>query len=398
MSQLRPVLAAGLAVAVTCAFTAAQPAAIGPRVIEIARHKQQRIHRMAFSPDGAALAVMGYPLFGGSEVLTLWSVPDGRHLRTFRGDAAGEGFDFSPDGKLLATPVGKGGEVVICDVASGKELRRLRHPGVDRVKFSPAGKHLLSDNWRSAGQKPGDELRVWDYDTGRRVFTAARTRHETPELIQFATDGRLFFGESYARVQCWDPTTGAARPAVRLVPDADYRVTLSPTGRDVASENTKTSQFHLRDATTGKIKHDLSRKFVSWMGFTRDGRLLILAIESGRIEVWDTATGARRSEFTVPPVPRGATLHAEPFPDGRHLLVQHVYWGNTNLVYDQTTVYTVEGRLVRRALDTRDIAFDPSGRSVAVLEGAPVPPGQPGDLRVMLYDAAAWLAGGAKKD
>jgi hypothetical protein len=61
-------------------------------------------------------------------------------------------------------------------------------------------------------------------------------------------------------------------------------------------------------------------------------------------------------------------------------------------------VYTPAGRLVRRDRGVAELAFDAAGRAVVVVTRTPATADQPPRFDVTVHDAAAWLAGGAKKD
>jgi len=132
--------------------------------------------------------------------------------------------------------------------------------------------------------------------------------------------------------------------------------------------------------------------------FTRDGKRLVVGLDSGRVEVWDTATGKRLSSFDGPKRGDGVSL-TEVLPDGKHIMIREPLLGSDGSeVFKGRSVYTFDGRLVRREPDVRDVRFDPSGRSVAVVRWTPDNGDRPREHTVTIYDAAAWLAGGAKKE
>src|SRR5215204_1800767 len=80
---------------------------------------------------------------------------------------------FSPDGRLVATGH-NGGDVVVWEVASGREVRRLSDnsgdPGAQDVDgwlwgaFSPDGRLLVTS--------VGPNVRLWDLWTGKRLWLA----------------------------------------------------------------------------------------------------------------------------------------------------------------------------------------------------------------------------------
>jgi WD40 repeat protein len=201
---------------------------------------------MEFSRDGSVLAVAD----SGDRVLQLWSVADGRHIHTLHGAEANEDFALSLDGKILAVPNNQAGEVVLWDVPGGKELCRLKQPGVSGVSFSPVGHVLTTYSAHVDADCNRDELLVWDTATGKQLY-ATKSR---PEIhITFAADGRLLFWGYDRRLRCWDPATRQERPPVNLPTDTDGYLTPSPSGNEVLALDRKSGRLRLHDATTLKV-------------------------------------------------------------------------------------------------------------------------------------------------
>jgi WD40 repeat protein len=388
-----------LVTVIAAATTSAQPVPTPARKLDIARHGCENIREMKYSANGQVLAVGGTGVANTNPVLVLWSASDGRHLRTFRGNDAAERFALSSDGQILAVPVEREGEVVLWDVTQGKELRRLSHPSVHEVRFSPAGNILVSVVYQSDSDRKADELRVWDYATGKQLFS---TTSQPGVRTAFAADGRLLFWTSDRRLRCWDPETRKERQPAVLPTDTDTYLTPSPSGNEVLVCNLDSDRIRLHDAATGKVLHTFpdGKDFVEDRKFSQDGKLLVLLRHSGSIEVWDTATGVRRSSFRrSEPDKRTFSPWADLVPDGKHVMVRRFHWtSDGHGAFTHTTVYTLDGRLVRHAPEARDVVFDPSGRSVAVWGDAPATPGRPPETGLAIHDTAAWLAGGAKKD
>src|ERR1044072_5489013 len=175
---------------------------------------------------------------------------------------------FSPDGRLVATGH-NGGDVVVWDVASGREVRRLSDnsgdPGAQDVDgglwgaFSPDGRLLATS--------VGPHLRLWDLWTGKRLWLA---KHEDnafftpPEAdaqppVAFAPGGRQLVVTGTTYRLTWDARTGRLlsrvslrRPSKELESFAlrPPRTAVSPGGRFVASA--KDGLVNVTEKATGK--------------------------------------------------------------------------------------------------------------------------------------------------
>lgn len=136
------------------------------RTIEV-----QDARSATFSMDGSVLVVETARLYNQASdseyIVKLYDVAIGGRLRNFSGDPdKGHDWAFSPDGRLLAIAVGTyeccdpaaDGAIVLYDVASGRELRRLTgHTDlVSSIAFSSDGRFIAS------GSADGDRtIRLW---------------------------------------------------------------------------------------------------------------------------------------------------------------------------------------------------------------------------------------------
>jgi WD40 repeat protein len=160
---------------------------------------------------------------------------------------------FSPDGALLA--VGGYREVTLVEAATGRVAGSLGgHEGsVTGLQFSPDGATLAA-----AGGTPGrsGEIRLWSLKARTsRVLTGAHS--DTVYSIAWSPDGRTLAAGSYDRlVSLWDLSTGRSRP-LKDHTDAVYAVAFSPDGSRLASASGDRT-VKIWDVASGKRLFTLS--------------------------------------------------------------------------------------------------------------------------------------------
>jgi WD40 repeat protein len=192
---------------------------------------------MAFSPDGRVLAT---PTLGRTNnTIDLWGSATGKKIRRLEGDAAGiTALAYSPTGRLLASG-SQHSRVILFDVASGKELRRMIHPGAGVVydlALSPDGETLAS-------KAVGDGYRLWDTATGKELRLPITDPLESP--IAFSPDGALLAsggrhwparGEEVGNaVHLWELATGQEVRRFRGHEAPVTSLVFAPDGRSLVS-------------------------------------------------------------------------------------------------------------------------------------------------------------------
>lgn len=249
---------------------------------------------------------------------------------------------FSPDGRLVATG-DSGGDVVLWDVATGREVRRLTEnrgdPGAQDIDgwlwgaFSADGRLLVTS--------VGPNVRLWDVLTGKRLWLATHENNPFFEPddgshppVAFAANGSQIVVNGTEYRLTWDARSGRMLSRTRLPRAKDKpesydlrppRNAVSPGGRFVASA--KDGVVTVKEKATGKEVGSV-RFVVMGPGYTSsypgqpwhdelyalavspDGRTLITAdrgdLDDAKdpsnsdhvIRLWDVKTGAQTHLLT----------------------------------------------------------------------------------------------------
>lgn len=179
------------------------------------------ISALAFSPDGRLIA----SATSDNEV-KIRAAATGDILQTFvaypQGFSGGvNALAFSPDGRYLTTG-DFGGSIKFWDVATGAEqycISELEPINAAEPVFSDVDRQIMQLVYRSDGRYlasmgKGDQVRVWEVRTGRRIYSLAARA----ELSGFdwSRDGRFLVTSSFdGTARLWDALTG--EPLVSLV-------------------------------------------------------------------------------------------------------------------------------------------------------------------------------------
>jgi RNA polymerase sigma factor (sigma-70 family) len=249
------------------------------------------VRSVAFSPDGKTLASGGQ-----DNTVRFWEIATSKEIRRFTAvtglgaeNAWVSSIAFSPDGRFLAAGTMNGpGEVVIWELATGKEARPLRmnRPGVLCLAFSPDGKVL------AAGTQDG-LVHLWDAGT-RKLLRQLKGHQNQIESIAFAAEGKLLASASRDRtIRLWDPATGHELRQLQGHTGMVLAVAFSPDGKSLASGSWGDNIICIWDAATGKEIRVLKGHVmaVSTLAFLPDGKTLASGSWDGSIRLWDTTTG-----------------------------------------------------------------------------------------------------------
>jgi Tol biopolymer transport system component len=163
-------------------------------------HGKYRVRAVAFSPDGKQIA-SGTAGDGESFPVYLWDAESGKKVQTFKGHQRDvTAVLFTPDGKRLLT-AGLDGLLIVWDVESGKELKRMGK-GVGSGVFyhaalSPDGKRALTAGYTDR------VVRLWDVEKGTEIKKFEG--HPGAVLgVAFSPDGkRALSSDSQDTIKLW---------------------------------------------------------------------------------------------------------------------------------------------------------------------------------------------------
>ena len=303
---------------------------------------------VGFSPDGKW--AMSADVFGTA---ILWDVATGRQLRSVRHSSAGDTYGslscaaFSPTGNVFATG-GDRSSVILWHAHTGTAVQVLRKPRDD-------------GNVRKSRQAREEE---------------AEAAFEQVTSLGFSSDGRhLLAGFSDNSAWLWDVETCKSR-RVLLRDKRNIRcVAISHDGTLVAAAGSDDIAI-VSDVSTGRPRIELKglkEEDVSAIAFSPDGKYLLGGDKDGGLILWDIATGKTARTF----VGHRDEIRSLAFsPDGARFVSGSE--DNKAIVWDVATGMPLQ-KLKGHDTDVTSVAFSPDGTSV-LTGGA--------DAQVMLWNAA----------
>jgi WD40 repeat protein/tetratricopeptide (TPR) repeat protein len=271
--------------------------------------RQQHLHSLAFSPNGALIATApDNHEFGGKAVVYLWDAATGRLRASLNQYRYIHTLAFSQDSRTLA--VGCVGGTFLWDVVAARPRHFLRERStVGHLVFSPDGSRLAVAYKRGwAGVGAG--LRLWDVTTGQPVgeFLAAdHPQRPQPYFVPaFADGGRTLraFDTFVGVLHALDARTGAARGQPLTLERVDQAV-FSADGASLATSQSDGSVQQWNPAAGQRVGPPLAQPHpVVRFVFSPDRRTLAVACRDQAVRLWDAAT----SLPVGPPLPHRAPV------------------------------------------------------------------------------------------
>ncbi len=356
----------------------------GEATCRLSGHSDQ-VRSIRFNPQGSRVITAS-----DDKTAKVWDAKTGQLLLTLSGhELETRDAVFSPDGKKIATVSLGWGDTHLWDATSGKRLRMLTKPNLERLEcacFTPDGRYLL------VGERVG-LIRVWDVESGE--LFATYDGHVTRVTdIQFSPDGKSFISAG-RHVD----VTVREFPSGRILSDLKVKgvqaISLDPTGKLVAigSDDQKVTVWPvgkpaLQTADTMLTQHTAlvndvtispdgktfatgswdntvriwdraSSQLITKLGptpegdcyavaFSPDGTRLISGYSTGMIHIWDARS---YQELIVKQISRGPIYHVAFSPDAKYFAATN--YNNTISIWQ-----TADGKNVKTLTHTRSISND----------------------------------------
>ena len=273
-----------------------------------------RIGSLAFSPDGALLALRD------ETTLKIWDLKTGSEMKGLAApgilgtssDPAfimfAARFQFSPDRRLVLF-VSEGNKIDIVDTSSGRTLQTLSglQGNVVGVSFSSDSKWLASSG-------TDNQIRIWEVSTGRTVRTLSGAALPISD-IAFSADGKTLVLAGPQAVSNWELGTGGVRRGV-VLPNGYVQSTpgaiterssmLSPDGRLLVGGSNSGGGVKIWDSVTGRELPSVTLsegKQLRNAAFSADGRTLALVDKDNQTRVSAGAQANTPPATTVPKIP-----------------------------------------------------------------------------------------------
>ncbi|MEO2002677.1 MAG: AAA-like domain-containing protein [Candidatus Poribacteria bacterium] len=243
------------------------------------------IEEVAFSSDGARLAVSSVPL--GEHIAHQWHIGTWEPVaEPMRAESPGLTLTYSPDGHVVATGH-RDGTVRLWDATTHARIRTdwEQSGSVQGLAFHPDGATL-------AVCSADGTTRLWDVASGRAIGQPM-PHHGFQDDIAFSPDGHyLAVASDEDTTHVWRVQRDSRLTAAVDVGAPIWEATLDPSGRYVALAG---EDLLLYRVDTWERMHEpiAIGSRATCVAFSPDGRVVAAGASDGEVGTWDVATGVR---------------------------------------------------------------------------------------------------------
>ncbi|MBY0527917.1 MAG: WD40 repeat domain-containing protein [Gemmataceae bacterium] len=256
-----------------------------------------REHGATISSDGKRVAYRNTP-----DTIRIVEARSGKEIRTVTVNEGriGNQFRFTDDGKNFVFT--NYADVTVIDAQTGKKVGSFMGKGDISARTVISADGTLAATTSTFGNDP---ITIWNVKAGKALGDVTAAQNDVHELA-LSGDGKVLATAGRHRrlkdtderldhiVQIWDV---ASRKEKRRI-NADSPVTaikLSADGTRLATELPEAKQLVVWDSATGKKVAGLARpdafgEFTD-MHYSPDGNWLAITWSTGRLDVWNVATG-----------------------------------------------------------------------------------------------------------
>jgi WD40 repeat protein len=276
---------------------------------ELAEHRFLSSNSLTVASDGRTVLALGY-----DRAIHSWRPgADGKAAEVGRRELALPNpaqMVLSPDGKALAL-VGYDRKVRVRDLGTGKERELPGQPNYPSfLVLSPDGRRLAVGT--------GAGLQVWDRVSGAEFLTrgAGGAAHLSVVRVAFGGDGRSLLTFDGSTLRVYELASGRERCHVPGTGVSLHSLVCSADGL-LAARGNNDGTVQVYATATGKevMRFAGQQGPVQALTFSRDGRLLASGGANGTILVWRVPDGARPPRADLAPADRLALWRDLADPD-----------------------------------------------------------------------------------
>jgi len=262
------------------------------------------VNGVAFSADGKILAAAGGEPGAGGEV-RLWSVADGKPLKTFKGhEDAIYAIALAPDGRFFATG-SYDHSILLWDKDQDQPVREFKghNEAVMSLAFRPDGKILAS---ASADRT----VKLWAVATGERLDTFGEST-KALNAVLFSPDGKLVAaGGVDNRIRLWSVSADAREGTNPLLSSsfahegALLKLAWSADGKSIlSSADDRTVKLWNAPDLSPRLVLETQSDWPTALAFTEGDKSVAVGRLDGGFQIYDAKTGktakAPKPEFSA---------------------------------------------------------------------------------------------------